>query len=86
MKHLLVGGIYQTASEHFVLIVDVYQTGRRGEKKPSSLYEVFPVCRGQYLSEVVQRRTSTEPATRSRAVTAQRCTWRVTADEQIKLL
>lgn len=53
---------------------------KKKKKKAGSLCEVFPVCRGQYLSEVVQRRTTAEPVTRSRAVTAQCRTWRVKVD------
>ena len=36
---------------------------------------MFPVCRGQYLSKVVQGRTSGKLVTGSRAAKAQWCTW-----------
>ena len=36
-----------------------------------SSYEMFPVCSGQYLSKVIQRTNSGEPATGSRVAKAQ---------------
>ena len=51
--HLLVGGIYLAASEHFVLKVDVLEAGKMGKCKALSKFNEGQILKAGHLGQSI---------------------------------